>query len=77
MDPGAKPWVEGSEPDHLLDILWRVGFLRIEKDRESSETDVALDWVTGTTGDPAASIVNAQHFSVHPLFHRALGLRGK
>jgi len=71
----ARSWVIGSEPDRLLDVLWRVGLLRVDAADQDGGSDHVKSWVEGSAQDPSASLFSATRFRVHPLFRSALGVR--
>jgi hypothetical protein len=68
-------WLDGLEPDSLIDILWRVGFLRAR----------AVGGIKGQArsgssylGSHQASSLNLQdvtRFQVHPMFRSWLAMR--
>lgn len=74
---GARPvsreaftWVDGRDPDRLLDVLWQVGFLKAEAKRAPHESARFV----ASYEDPYVNLVESSRFAVHPMFHAYLGL---
>jgi energy-coupling factor transporter ATP-binding protein EcfA2 len=61
-------WVDGIDPERLLDVLWRVGFLTVVGDGDSH-----AGVRPGSPEDPRVDIRRAEHLQIAPLFHRGLG----
>ncbi|MGL5828249.1 MAG: P-loop ATPase, Sll1717 family [Angustibacter sp.] len=62
-------WASMVDPSELLDTLWRIGFLGVEVDARSKASG---NWRPGSPDDPSVDIDTASHFSVLPMFHKAL-----
>jgi hypothetical protein len=74
VDPSAA-WVADADPDRLVEILWRVGFLRAravggEKGRRRSGSSYVGAHQVGYL-----NLQNVAHFHVHPMFRAYLGLK--
>ena len=73
-DASAK-WVLDQDPDFLIDVLWRVGFLRaravggLKALRRSGSSYVGPHQVA------TLNLRTVSHFQVHPMFRAALGMR--
>lgn len=73
-DVSAK-WVLEQEPDFLIDVLWRVGFLRaraiggLKALRRSGSSYVGPHQVS------TLNLRTVPHFQVHPMFRSALGMK--
>jgi hypothetical protein len=73
-DGGAK-WVLDQDPDLLIDILWRVGFLRayavggLKALRRSGSSYVGPHQVS------TLNLRTISRFQVHPMFRAALGMK--
>ena len=73
-DTGAK-WVLDQDPDYLIDVLWRVGFLRaraiggLKALRRSGSSYVGPHQVS------TLNLRTVGSFQVHPMFRAALGMR--
>jgi len=73
-DATAK-WVMEQDPDFLIDVLWRVGFLRaravggLKARRRSGSSYVGPHQVS------TLNLRTISHFQVHPMFRTALGMR--
>jgi hypothetical protein len=70
----AATWALDQDPDYLIDVLWRVGFLRayavggLKALRRSGSSYV---------GPHQVSTLNLQainRFQVHPMFRASLGM---
>lgn len=67
----AKDWVADREPDSIIDILWRVGFMRV-KTVERSTVDAR--YLSGSPADPTVSLSAADEFQISNLFKSPLSL---
>lgn len=73
-DPAAK-WILDQDPDFLIDVLWRIGFLRaraiggLKALRRSGSSYVGPHQVS------SLNLRTVSYFQVHPMFRAALGLR--
>lgn len=74
-DAIAHSWLENLDPDHLVEVLWRVGFLRaraiggVKAQRRSGSSYLASHQAGNL------SLININSFQVHPMFRVYLGLR--
>jgi len=75
VDDNAKRWVMYQEPEFLIDVLWRIGFLRaqavggIKAMRRSGSTYL------GSHQLASLHLRNIPRFHVHPMFRSYLGLK--
>jgi hypothetical protein len=75
VDESAEAWTTNMSPDHLIDVLWRVGFLRaqavggIKARRRSGSQYVGPHQVSNL------SLHNITRFQVHPMFRANLGMK--
>lgn len=75
IDEAARIWAHDRDPSHLIDILWRVGFLRalaaggVKARRRSGSQYVGPHQVANL------SLHNIARFQVHPMFRSHLGLK--
>lgn len=73
-DTSAK-WVLDQDPDFLIDVLWRVGFLRaravggLKALRRSGSSYVGPHQVA------TLNLRTVSYFQVHPMFRAALGMK--
>lgn len=73
-DASAK-WVQNQDPDYLIDVLWRVGFLRaravggLKALRRSGSSYVGPHQVA------TLNLRTVSFFQVHPMFRAALGMK--
>jgi len=68
-------WVEGQDPEYLIDVLWRIGFLRAQ----------AVGGLRGVRRGGSAyigphqvfhlNLQNIPRFQVHPMFRAFLGMK--
>lgn len=71
----ATPWIEGIDPEQLIEVLWRVGFLRaqavggVKARRRSGSTYL------GSHQIDALNLGTLTRFHVHPMFRAALGMK--
>lgn len=78
VDPAAAPWCSGAEPADLVDILWRVGFLRARTPAGHILTDGSEEAPRRYFGPDRGIAVNLRastRFDVHPMFHDYLAVR--
>lgn len=69
VQPLDRPdWVDGIDPERLLDVLWRVGFLTVVGGG-GQHRGVR----PGSPEDPLVDIRRAEQLEIAPLFHRGLG----
>ncbi len=71
----AAEWCRSMEPDDLIDVLWRVGFLQAQavgglKARRRSGSSYL-----GSHQVPSLNLRNTRRFHVHPVFRAYLGLK--
>lgn len=72
---GAAKWVLDQEADFLIDVLWRVGFLRayavggLKALRRSGSSYVGPHQVS------TLNLRTITRFQIHPMFRAALGMR--
>lgn len=75
VDEEASPWLNGQDPEYLIEVLWRVGFLRaqavggVKAFRRSGSTYVGPHQVANL------NIANVGRFQVHPMFRSFLGMK--
>jgi hypothetical protein len=68
-------WVLEQEPDYLIDVLWRVGFLRayavggLKALRRSGSSYVGPHQVS------TLNLQSVARFHVHPMFRASLGMK--
>lgn len=68
-------WVLAQDQDYLIDVLWRVGFLRaravggLKASRRSGSSYVGPHQVS------TLNLRTVSYFQVHPMFRAALGMR--
>ena len=71
----ASKWVLDQDYDYLIDVLWRIGFLRaravggLKARRRSGSSYVGPHQVS------TLNLRTISHFQVHPMFRAALGMR--
>jgi hypothetical protein len=69
------PWVVNQDPDYLVEVLWRVGFLRahavggLKAMRRSGSSYVGPHQVA------TLNIQSMSRFQVHPMFRASLGMK--
>jgi hypothetical protein len=68
-------WALNQDPDYLIDVLWRVGFLRayavggLKAMRRSGSSYVGPHQVS------TLNIQGITRFQVHPMFRASLGMK--
>lgn len=67
---GARVWLAGYDEDALIEVLWRVGFLRARVMR-STRAGTFVSYHQS----PALDLRNVTRFQVHPMFRAYLGLK--
>ena len=71
----AKTWCRDIEPDHLIDVLWDVGFLRalavggVKATRRSGSSYVGPHQIA------TLNLANVSRFQIHPMFRVCLGTK--
>jgi hypothetical protein len=70
---GTEDWLDGCSPDDLIEVLWNVGFLRVEASREAERRRPASGLFVGAHQARYLNPATAQRFQVHPMFHGYLG----
>lgn len=71
----SASWVFEQDPDYLIDVLWRVGFLRayavggLKAVRRSGSSYVGPHQVS------ALNLQSISRFHVHPMFRASLGMK--
>lgn len=72
----ARAWTGGLEPEHLVGILWSVGFLRAQTAGGRDARQRRRNSFLGPHQVIAApNLANISRFHVHPMFREALGMR--
>jgi hypothetical protein len=72
-DDKTSSWLSELDPDKLIDILWRVGFLVARPVGDTASIN-SIHSFLGTHQAPHLNLAAAQHFRVHPMFWSYLGL---
>jgi hypothetical protein len=73
--PEAYTWIQAHDPDSLIDVLWRIGFLRaqavggVKAQRRSGSSYMGPHQASNL------SLMNTSRFQVHPMFRSFLGLK--
>ena len=70
---GTEGWLDGCSPDDLIEVLWNVGFLRVEASRDAEPRRPASGLFVGAHQARYLNPAAAQRFQVHPMFHGYLG----
>ena len=71
----ARQWLDGQDHELLIDVLWKVGFLKayavggIKAYRRSGSSYVGVYQVGNLT------LQNIKRFQVHPMFRAYLGMK--
>ncbi|MDZ7264484.1 MAG: hypothetical protein ONB16_07860 [candidate division KSB1 bacterium] len=73
--PEAALWLnENCRPDRLIEILWKVGFLRAFA-KTSAEPEPSDDrYFVGYHQEPTLNIATINYFDIHPMFRSHLGI---
>lgn len=77
VEHAAREWILDIDPDALIDVLWRVGFIRARavggfKARRRSGSEYL-----GSHQVSNLNLLPIEHFHVHPMFRAFLGLKEK
>lgn len=77
VEPTARQWVSDMDPNQLIEVLWRVGFIRARavggfKARRRSGSEYL-----GSHQVSHLNLLPLEHFHVHPMFRAFLGLKEK
>jgi hypothetical protein len=68
----AATWVHSSDPERVIEALWRVGFLQAEMEAGARASGVMR--TVGSHEDPNHNVAASVQFRVHPMFHAYLGI---
>ncbi len=72
--PEAATWLnEKCRPDRLIEVLWKVGFLRAFA-KSSVEPEPGDRYFVGSHQEPTLNIATINYFDVHPMFRSHLGI---
>ena len=70
IDARSRPeWLDGMDPERLLDVLWRVGFLLV-----ITQERAIGGLRPGSPEDPRVDVRTAGELLITPLFNKGLGL---
>ena len=75
VDEEARQWLDGQDHELLIDVLWKVGFLKayavggIKAYRRSGSSYVGIYQVGNL------NLQNIKRFQVHPMFRAYLGMK--
>ncbi|SQD95450.1 conserved hypothetical protein [Parafrankia sp. Ea1.12] len=62
----ATKWISDRDPDHLLETLWNVGFIR-------DHSVLSASWAGSDRADSLTSTRGVSTFTVHPMFRQYVG----
>ncbi|WCL51466.1 hypothetical protein O4O04_20330 (plasmid) [Leptospira sp. GIMC2001] len=68
-------WVNDQDPEYLIDILWRVGFIKAQSIGKSKGVQRSGSRYVGYYQFPNLLLSNVLRFHVHALFRTYLGMR--
>lgn len=75
LNGDAKSWVNNQDPSFLIEVLWRIGFLRaqaiggVKAQRRSGSSYLGPHQISNL------SLHNLTRFHVHPMFRSFLGMK--
>jgi len=72
----ASVWVADQDPDLMIEVLWRVGFLQAETVGGGSRQRPGARLFLGHHQVRRLNLRNVRRFRVHPMFWAYLGLHG-
>jgi hypothetical protein len=75
VDNSASSWCEDVEPEMILDILWKVGFLRAQAVGGIRARRRSGSSYLGSHQIGSLNLRNIQRFHVHPMFRSYLGMK--
>ena len=75
VDKDASSWCEDVEPETILDILWKVGFLRAQAVGGIRARRRSGSSYLGSHQIGSLNLRNLQRFHVHPMFRSYLGMK--
>jgi len=73
VDKSAE-WVIDIDPEKLVEILWKIGFLQAASFRGSDLSDISEKAYYGSHQIPHMNINNVESFQVHPMFRKYLNI---
>lgn len=71
----ASKWVEGQMPDFLIDVLWRIGFLKAKTVGAVKALRRGGSSYLGPYQITNLNLHTINYFQVHPMFRTFLGLK--
>lgn len=77
VDADATPWCTNLEIDAMIEILWRVGFIRAKAVGGLKARRRSGSQYLGSHQVSALNLSSISAFHVHPMFRSYLGLREK
>lgn len=75
VDKDASSWSEDVDPETILDILWKVGFLRAQAVGGIRARRRSGSSYLGSHQIGSLNLRNLQRFHVHPMFRSYLGMK--
>jgi energy-coupling factor transporter ATP-binding protein EcfA2 len=75
VDKDASSWCEDVDPETLLEILWKVGFLRAQAVGGLRARRRSGSAYLGSHQISSLNLRNLQRFHVHPMFRSYLGMK--
>ncbi|RMG39377.1 MAG: hypothetical protein D6732_04270 [Methanobacteriota archaeon] len=74
--PEASSWLNGTGfPNKLIEVLWKVGFLRVYMQWDASSVPESDVPAVGYFQEPTLNISMYNYFDIHPMFRPHLGIR--
>jgi hypothetical protein len=75
IDSASNIWCVDVEPDSLIEILWRIGFLRAQAIGGLRARRRSGSSYLGSHQISALNLRNLQRFHIHPMFRSYLSLK--
>ncbi len=70
---GADGWLDACTPESLVEILWNVGFLGAEINRNGGPRHIPAASFLGPHQASEPTVIAARRFRIHPMFWLYLG----
>jgi hypothetical protein len=68
-------WIRNQEPEVIIDVLWRIGFLRALSVGGMAAPQQRISSFLGPHQVPTLNLSSIRRFHIHPMFRAYLGLQ--
>lgn len=75
VDAEAHRWISNQDPEYLIEVLWRIGFLRAQAVGGIKALQRSGSTYLGSYQVEHLNLRNLTRFHVHPMFRSYLGMK--